>query len=151
MIIQHMVYIPVLLIVAFYDYRYGIIPNKITYPAAVLAIVFNIINPIMSPQALVSGGVVSLILGAILGKQAGLGGGDIKLMIVIGLAYGMPLCLAVSMGGFIFGGIATLLATLIKKKTLKELKPMPVGVFLALSGVIVSLWMNFISIILPAA
>jgi len=106
----------VLVAIGYIDYKYGIIPNRIVYPAAVAALLANIFLTDMGWVNCLIGGAVGIVacvlvwLMAYLSTRGGessetIGGGDIKLLILVGLIIGYPMAVAVIIAGFIFGGL----------------------------------------------
>ena len=106
-----------LLVIIFIDIRLQIIPDVISLPGIVLGVVFSLVNTSVTWQdsliGLFAGGGVLYALAllyTILRKIDGMGGGDIKLLAMIGAWLGwqsLPfVILASSMTGSIFGLIA---------------------------------------------
>lgn len=84
-----------LLVIIWIDIRYQIIPDSISLPGIVLGFLFSFFNPNLSWQdsligIAAGGGVLYAIavLYYILRKQEGMGGGDIKLLAMIGAFLG---------------------------------------------------------------
>jgi leader peptidase (prepilin peptidase)/N-methyltransferase len=84
---------------------------------------------------LTGGGLFYLI--AVLSK-GGMGGGDIKLMAVLGFAAGWPLVFVVFFLAFFFGAFAGLILLFVQKKSWQH--PLPFGPFLSLSFFISIFW-----------
>lgn len=139
------IFIPILAAIGYYDWQKNIIPNWLTYPGAVLAIVLNAFFSSIPLQFVFAGGLLAFIIGFALGHVAGVGGGDLKLMVLIGFMFGLPLFLAVMAGGFMVGGLAMLVTYTAKK----EKDEAPFGLYLAMSGVAVSGWLIYVYL-LPA-
>ena len=80
----------VLIVLSFIDLEHMIIPNKITYPAFIIAIIFSLFfDHIEFTSALIGAlipAAVFLLIALIYGK--GLGMGDVKLVAVIGVVIG---------------------------------------------------------------
>jgi len=70
-------------------------------------------------------------------KGKGMGGGDVKLGLLIGLFHGFPYNVLGIFLGFIFGSVFSLTLILLKKKTIKDI--IPFGPFL-IAGSLVSLF-----------
>ena len=87
------------------DLEQHLIFDKMQLPFAVLALVFMCLSGQIGNYLLaaVAGGMAFLLL-ALLTRGA-IGGGDIKLMFVLGLWLGMEKLLQVIAGGFILGGL----------------------------------------------
>lgn len=88
------------------DLEQHLIFDKMQLPFAVLALVFMCLSGQIGNYLLaaVAGGMAFLLL-ALLTRGA-IGGGDIKLMFVLGLWLGMEKLLQIVAGGFILGGLA---------------------------------------------
>ncbi|MBO6293848.1 MAG: prepilin peptidase [Selenomonas sp.] len=87
------------------DFEQHLIFDKMQLPFAVLALVFMCLSGQIGNYLLaaVAGGMAFLLL-ALLTRGA-IGGGDIKLMFVLGLWLGMEKLLQIVAGGFILGGL----------------------------------------------
>jgi leader peptidase (prepilin peptidase)/N-methyltransferase len=85
---------------------------------------------------LITGGGVLLAI-ALLSK-GGIGGGDVKLMAVIGAYLGWRQALAVLFLAFVSGGAVAVLLVLSRKKGMKDI--IPFGPFLGLAGVVTALF-----------
>ncbi|MEW6323965.1 MAG: prepilin peptidase [Nitrospirota bacterium] len=133
-----------LLVITFIDIDYQIIPDVITYPGIVIGIAASLFLPLGLWQSLlgflIGGGIFYLVAEAsyrIL-KQEGMGGGDIKLIAMVGAFLGWQKVLLTiflaSLGGAVVGG-AFMLAKGWGRRT-----PIPFGPFLALGAVIALFW-----------
>ncbi len=129
----------VLLIVTFIDLEHQIIPDKITLPGLVIGLLCNPLLPISFPNALIGGllGGGIFLLAALL-SRGGMGGGDIKLMAMLGVFFGWQRALLTIFVGVCTGAFGGILLMLIKKKGRKD--QVPFGPFLALGGIITLLW-----------
>jgi leader peptidase (prepilin peptidase)/N-methyltransferase len=88
--------VPVIVACSLIDLDHRIIPNRITGPAALALLVVGLaLDPGGEPSRLVwTAGVAGFLLLASLVNPAGMGMGDVKLLIVIGLALGRPVVAA---------------------------------------------------------
>lgn len=141
----------VLLVVSFIDLEVRIIPNKIIYPAILIAIslsaIFYLIGkpllPLLGRKSLAtsffSGLAVFLLiliidfLGRIVYKKEGIGAGDIKLSFFMGIILGYHVFLAVFFA-FLLGAVIGLLTLTIRKKRKNDDAYMPMGPFLSLGS-----------------
>ncbi len=126
----------------FIDLKHRIIPDVLTFPGIILGFLLSFV--VKSPSILnsllgilVGGGMFYLaaILGELLFKKESLGGGDIKLAMMLGAFLGwqkilLVLLLSAFLGSLI-GGVA-----LFFSKDVKETRTIPFGPFLALGTVI---------------
>jgi leader peptidase (prepilin peptidase) / N-methyltransferase len=131
------VLVTVLVPVAIIDFEHRIIPNRITAPAAIAALVIGVaLDPDFVPEQLIAGAAAGgFFLLAALAYPRGMGMGDVKLAGVMGLYLGRGVGLAVLVGlvaGVLVGAI--IIARLGAKEGRKT--AVPFGPFLALGGLI---------------
>lgn len=130
-------FVLVLVPCALIDLEHRIIPNKITYPAAVIApIILALTRPEHLPEYLIAGAAAGLfLLLALLAYPAGMGMGDVKLAAVMGLFLGRSV--AVAMIGALLTGTLVGLGIMARKGVAAGRKTaIPFGVFLGIGGVI---------------
>lgn len=127
-----------LIIISFIDYKLRIIPDKLIRFGLFTGIIFNIISFngdfVNGFIGLFVGGGIFLII-AIFGPM---GGGDIKLMGVLGLWLGWKHILVVSLLSFIIGAIVSILLLITKIKGRKD--TIPFGPFIAIATMVVILY-----------
>lgn len=138
--IKYVIYFCILLIISFIDLDKGIIPNGLVLLLLLWSVFWQVIHPTVTNKAaaiglLVGGGLFFLI--AVLSK-GGMGGGDIKLMAVLGFTAGWPLVLVVFFLAFILGAAVGLALISFGKKTRRD--PMPFGPFISISFFISAVW-----------
>lgn len=97
-----------LAMLALHDMRHRVIRNRVVYPALGIAIA---ISPIWSDRGLAeaaAGGAVALVSGCIvlLMARGGMGGGDLKLWLLIGLVVGYPSVWTAGIVTVLAGGMA---------------------------------------------
>jgi leader peptidase (prepilin peptidase)/N-methyltransferase len=136
-----LVLVAILIPVALIDFDERIIPNKITAPAALLAIVLGLLlKPSGVPEQLIAGAAAGgfLLIFALVYPQ-GMGMGDVKLAAVMGLYLGRSVAVAVIVG--------TLVATLFGVAVMARVgvqegrkTAVPFGPFLAHGGVVAELF-----------
>lgn len=128
--------IAVLVPVTVIDLHYRVIPNKITLPAAIAAIVIGLItDPSGVPEQLIAGAAAGgFLLVFALAYPAGMGMGDVKLAAVLGLYLGRSVGVALLVGvlaATVAGGVIMARVGVAKgRKT-----AVPFGPFLAFGGV----------------
>jgi leader peptidase (prepilin peptidase)/N-methyltransferase len=125
--------VPVTLI----DLEHRIIPNKLTYPGAVVAVALvAAFDTAALPEHLVAGAAAGLfLLAAVLAKPGGMGMGDVKLVALMGLFLGAPVAVALMAGllsGSLVGGIVMARVGVAAGRKTK----IPFGPFLAFGGVV---------------
>lgn len=126
------------------DLEHHLLPNAITLPGIVVGLAFSLLLPPGIQSALigvlVGGGVLWLIGEAYfrIAGQEGMGGGDVKMLAMIGAFLGWKLVLVTlvfsSIAGSLIGGLV--LAT--RRGGLKY--ALPYGTFLAIGGLVASLF-----------
>lgn len=133
----YMLYVICTLIVIFFsDLKYFIIPDKIIYPAIGLALIFNgfnenFLNGLLG--ALIGGGFFLFLVLITRGK--GMGWGDVKLSIFMGLLLGWPKIILALLLAFFSGALVGLGLVLSGRKTLKS--EIPFATFLSIATLIV--------------
>jgi prepilin signal peptidase PulO-like enzyme (type II secretory pathway) len=127
-------------VMALIDIRLGIIPDEINIFLGVIAIGIGyasgfqgdfIANRIIA--AAVAGGFFGLLI--LITRGRGMGLGDLKLAIPLGLLFGWPNVLAVLMLAFVIGAAVGLIAIARRRNTLKG--TLPFGPFLAVAAALV--------------
>ena len=127
-------------VVTFIDLEHQIIPDTITLPGIVLGL--------LAASTVLPPGFLNSLVGLLLGggffylvavvSRGGMGGGDIKLIAMIGAFLGWQDVLMTIFIGALSGSIVGLFLMLVKGKGRKY--PVPFGPFLALGAVISLLW-----------
>jgi len=136
-----------LVVIFVFDLKHFIIPDKVVYPAIILAIIYNIFyfilvidNFNLLIQCLVSAFLAAafFLLIVLISKGRWMGIGDIKLSFLMGLVLGWPNILAALFLSFFIGAIAGMGLIIFKKKTLKS--EIPFGPFLILGTFLALFW-----------
>ena len=146
------------LVIGVIDLEHQLILNKITYPAMAVALVISVFQPppgfadfFLLPRPLT--GILNGITGAAIGlalvlavyylylwlrKREGFGGGDFKLVILMGLVTGSGMIIMAITLGALIGGAVGIILLLIKIK--KRLDPIPAGSFFSLGTLLTLFW-----------
>ncbi|MEA2255763.1 MAG: leader peptidase (prepilin peptidase) / N-methyltransferase, partial [Solirubrobacteraceae bacterium] len=127
------VLVPVVLI----DLEHRLIPNRITLPAAVAAVVAAlVVDPGFVPEQLIAAAAAGgFFLLAVLAKPGGMGMGDVKLAAVLGLYLGRAVAPAVLIG--LISGVVVGMVIIARKGTAEGRRTrVPFGPFLALGAVV---------------
>lgn len=144
-LVTYLFFSSLLIIITFIDLEHQLILNKITYPGIILGLLVSFFLPNLSSlQSLLGGLIGGLIiyllhlLSLLLFRKVGMGGGDLKLAILLGVFLGwqdllLSLLIASFVGGIV-GGVLIFLR--IKKRT----DYIPYGPYLCLGGMVVLLW-----------
>jgi leader peptidase (prepilin peptidase)/N-methyltransferase len=130
----------VLLVAACIDLAHTIIPDAITLP--------GILAGLLASLVLTSVGIGNALIGALLGgglflviavlSRGGIGGGDIKLIAMIGAFLGWQAVLATIFLGAFLGALLGLTLMLLRQKGRKDL--LPFGPFLATGALFTMVW-----------
>jgi len=149
------------LVIMFIDWEHQLILNKVTYPAAVVALVILAVDSLpgvgllgnlrfIPESSILSVSILNGIIGGALGfafflivlliSPRGMGAGDVKLAGLIGLVVGFPLVVVALLIGIFVGGLVAVMLLLLKKKGRKDV--IPYGTFLALGPMVTLLWGN---------
>lgn len=130
-----------LLVVSVIDLQHQIIPDKVTLPGIVLGLGFSFFSllPVDFVQSLIGLAVGGGILYAVaVISRGGMGGGDIKLMALIGVFLGWQKALLTIFLGVLVGSIVGVALMLFRGKGRKD--KIPFGPFLALGAIISIFW-----------
>ena len=144
------------------DMEHKLILNKITYPAAVAALIILAIDSALPQWGLLANlkflpetisflpkpSILSGLIGGAAGfvfflipflvYPRGMGAGDVKMAGLIGLIMGFPLVIVALFIGIVTGGVAAVILLLFKIKKRKD--AIPYGAFLALGPIATLLW-----------
>jgi leader peptidase (prepilin peptidase)/N-methyltransferase len=127
-------FVAVLVVLSVVDVRTRIIPNNIVLPAAAIVLAARtIVHP--SVVWIVAGaGAAAFLLAAALVRPGGMGMGDVKLALLLGVAVGrtVPLALAVALAAAAVPSVVLLARYGAKGRTMG----IPFAPFLALGGVV---------------
>lgn len=133
--------VSILVIISFIDYYHQIIPDSLVVILIMLTICykftvfilcktpFDLINSIL---ALIIGGGLFLIIALV--SKGGMGGGDIKLISILGFILGLKKILLNILLSFIIGAVFSIFLLLLKKKGKKD--AIPFGPFINIAFVI---------------
>jgi leader peptidase (prepilin peptidase)/N-methyltransferase len=136
----------VFLVIIFIDWKHQLILDKITYPAAVIALIILAVHTyvptasLLIPEATVLNGVISgavlfiIFLLIVLLRHNAMGMGDAKLVALIGLVSGYPLVILSMLFGVVLGGVVAIILLAMKKKRRKDV--IAYGTFLGIGPII---------------
>lgn len=135
-----LLFISLLMIVTVSDVSYMLIPNKILFVAGVLLLMLRVVYPLTtvfdSFIAALMGYSILLII-AIL-TRGGIGGGDLKLFLVIGIVLGTSLTFLTLFLSSVIGLVVSSL--IIRKKALTRDTPIPFGPSISIAAIIAYFW-----------
>lgn len=127
-------YTLILIAVTITDLEHRLIPNRIIYPAIVVALVASGLDPAVAVWQSLAGGLLGFglfFVFALVGRGA-LGMGDVKLAAFLGAALGLPVALVALLGGIVLGGLVSLLLLATRRVGLKSY--IAYGPFLTVAG-----------------
>ncbi len=127
----------ILLVVSVIDLQHQIIPDKITLPGMILGLGLSLFSllPVDLVQSLIGLTVGGGILYAVaIVSRGGMGGGDIKLMALLGIFLGWQKVLLTIFLGVLLGSAVGIALMLLKSKGRKD--KIPFGPFLGLGALI---------------
>lgn len=137
-----------LFIIFFIDLKYTIIPDKIVFPIAVIAVLYNtffergvFLNHLLSGVAAFLFFFIISYVFYFLTKKVGMGGGDIKLSFLLGAFLGFPNILISLYIAFLTAAIASIILIIWKKMRFRK-DSVPFGPFLITGAFISIIWGN---------
>ena len=115
------------------------VPNVVTYPAILGAIVLGMVMPDANRIDVAMGGLVTggIFLAMMIATRGGMGMGDVKLALFIGLALGLALGVMALLVTAIAGGIIAVLLMVSRLRSRRD--PIPYAPFLATGALFVML------------
>lgn len=138
--LRDLMFICFLIIIFVYDLRWYLILDRVTIPAMIVAIIFNLYLG-YSWQLLLTGLIIGLGFFAIqyfISKGKWIGGGDLRLGALMGLMLGGFQVVVALFLSYIIGSIVSIGLLYTNKKGLKS--QVPFGTFLAIGTVLSMLW-----------
>jgi leader peptidase (prepilin peptidase)/N-methyltransferase len=135
------------------DLEQGLILNKVVYPGMVIALLLSLIPQSWLTQetwltTTIQPGIASAALGGAIGfaipfaialaSRGGMGWGDVKLALLIGLATGFPQVFLALIMGAILGGVVAVALVIARRKKRRE--AIPFGPFLAVAAMVTLVW-----------
>jgi leader peptidase (prepilin peptidase)/N-methyltransferase len=125
-----------LLTVAVIDYDHKIIPNTITLPGIVIGLGLSLwalpITPLASLLGVLLGGIFFYLIALV--SRGGMGGGDIKLIAMIGAFLGWQGAFFTILSGALLGSLVGVTLMVLGKKGRKD--KVPFGPFLSVGAIL---------------
>lgn len=125
-----------LIISAFIDLKYQVIPDKVVLTTFIMGLLLNILinkeNILYHLMGFALGGGTIFLIVVL--SRGGMGGGDIKLFAAVGIFLGFRLTALALLLSFILGSFAGIVLVLLKRKKIND--AIPFGPFIALASVI---------------
>lgn len=126
--------VSVLIVITFIDLEHKIIPDRLNIAGAIIGIIYIILDKTVIFDRLIgfSIGLGLFLVIAVLTNA--MGGGDIKLMAVLGLIFGIKGVLFITLLSFVVGAIISVVLLILKVKSRKD--QIAFGPFISLSALI---------------
>ena len=148
-LIKYIILTPMLLSAFVIDYKLQIIPNRLNLAmfeiGAIIAFLYGISDIAITIDmifGMIAGGGIFLLItliGGLIYRKEAMGFGDVKLMGALGLYFGLPTIIVITLVSFLIGAILSILLLVTKIKKMNEY--IPFGPFIVLG--------TFISIFIP--
>lgn len=122
-LIFHLFIVSALIVIFFADLKYGIIPDKIVFPAIAVNLVFLISqypNILISHILSAVGAFVFFLAIFLFTRGRGMGFGDVKLALLLGLFLGFPNIVFALYAAFLTGALVSIILLVAQRKKLKE-------------------------------
>jgi prepilin signal peptidase PulO-like enzyme (type II secretory pathway) len=132
--------IAVMTVIFIYDLRWYLILDKVTLPACAIVFILNILLGISWQNLLISGiiGGSFFLIQFLISSGKWIGGGDIRLGLLMGLTLGWPNIMAAILLSYFLGSIIGVF--LISTGRKKWGSKVPLGIFLSVGTIIVLFW-----------
>jgi len=140
LIVRDWFLISVMIVVFIYDLKYYLILDIISLPSILIIFIFNFFLGFNLLNLLISGiiGGSFFLFQFLISKGEWIGGGDIRLGILMGVALAWPMSVIAILLAYIIGVIAVLPLLISKKKKFKS--EIPLGIFLSTATIITLFW-----------
>ena len=135
-----LIYAGFLIIIIFIDLEHRLILNKVIYPGILVAFIFSFFWPDLGVINSLIGGATgfALMFLIFIVSRGGMGEGDVKLALMMGLMGGFPEIFIALLIALLTGGLMAILLLSLHLKKRKE--AIPFGPFLAVAGMVTLLW-----------
>lgn len=152
-IVIYMVFTSALVVITFIDLEHYIIPDEISLPGVVIGLLLSLLPDTVTGGQLVTSSVVDSLIGCVVGggllyltalfslvafKKEGMGGGDIKLLAMVGAFLGWKMALMTIVVGSVFGAFVGVALILLRLKVRGDY--IPFGPYLALGAFLAMMW-----------
>ena len=148
------IYCTFLLILTMIDLEHELLPDRITIPGIIIGLILCVIVPYTRPHiaSLGTQGIPDAVLQSVLGLLigggiffvlylfGGFGGGDWKLMAMVGAFVGIKALWVTMFFGFVVGGVVGAILLLMRRVRWGDMTMIPYGPFLALGGIVGFFW-----------
>lgn len=137
---RDLIFVCTLVLIFVYDYRYMIIPDRFTFPAIIFASIVNISLHTVSISSMLIGAIIIggfFLAQFLFSNGRWIGGGDIRMGILMGCMFGLANGLVALFLSYVFGSLIGISLLLLKKVDRKT--QIPFGTFLTAGSVVVLL------------
>jgi leader peptidase (prepilin peptidase)/N-methyltransferase len=146
-----LLYVGLLIAIFFIDFEHQLVLDKVIFPALPIVLLLAPWGPPGTGaegwsaylSALAGGGAALALFLAIFWvarSRDGMGAGDVKLSLLVGLMLGAPLVVVAVLLAFVTGGIVAVLLLAFRRKGLKS--PIPSATFLTGGAIVAIVWGN---------
>jgi leader peptidase (prepilin peptidase) / N-methyltransferase len=145
-LIYYLFIVSCLVVVFFTDLKYGIIPDKILFPATIISFLYLILNTkyLILPYLFSAlGACLFFLLLFLITRGKGMGFGDVKFAFLMGLILGFPNIVISLYIAFLTGAIIGIILIVWRKKRMFG-TAIPFGPFLVLGTFLALFWGNVI-------
>ncbi|WP_461180688.1 prepilin peptidase [Virgibacillus kimchii] len=135
-LVTSLLLVSMLMIILVSDLKYMVIPNKVLLFFLPLLIIMRIIVPLETWYSSIAGALTGFFLLTliILVSRGGMGAGDMKLFVLLGLLLGMDKLLLAFFLSCLLGAVIGVLLIIVKRVQRKQ--PVPFGPFIAIASLI---------------
>lgn len=146
-LLMYLMFTAILIIIFIYDLKYYLILDKVSIPAMIIVILLQVFKinydqlPIVNYQLLIFSAIIGggfFLIQYLISRGKWIGGGDIRLGILMGLMLSWPKILVALFLSYILGSIVCLPLVFLKKKRISS--EVPFGTFLTVGTFITLLW-----------
>ena len=141
-LLRNLLFAVLLIIVFIYDFLYQEILSDIVWFGSIIGLCFNIYLDYSLTTMVVGAFVAAGFFGLqfIVSKGRWIGGGDVRLGVMMGLWLGWPTVLVALVIAYVIGAFISVILLILKKKTMQSATPF--GTYLALGTLAALLWGN---------
>ena len=148
-LVIYLVFVCALIVVTFIDLKHYIIPNEISIPGVFIGLALSLVPARLTGGQMASSSFIDSLIGCIVGggilyltalfslavfKKEGMGGGDIKLLGMVGAFLGWKLAIMTIVLGSMLGAVVGVTLILLRLKLRTDY--IPFGPYLALAAVL---------------
>ena len=139
-LVRDIFFVSIMVIIFIYDLKWYLILDKITLPAIFIIFVLNIFLGFNYLHLLLAGliGGGFFLAQFIVSKGRWIGGGDIRLGLLMGVMFSWPMILLALLLAYLIGSVISIFLVIFGKKKWKS--EVPMGIFLTSASIITLFW-----------